>query len=154
MVTDVSTSPAPSRDAILHNSDATLTKLVPATQLKQLRATACLLCYDHIITQPSMNTDDMRRMAYNLYHGNDEKNIISQIHLLVNGTGHYANMYNTETAIVTDRDTDNNAPNTPNNYKLVLKPIFSNSALLTSTLNYTSKVHFDETVLSCPHTKK
>ena len=153
MVTDVSTSPAPSRDAILHTSDATLTKLVPATQLKQLRATACLLCYDHIFTQPSMNTDDMRRMAYNLYHGNDEKNIISQIHLLVNGTGHYANMYNTETAIVTDRDTDNNTPNTPNNYKLVLKPIFSNSALLTSTLNYTSKVHFDETVLSCPHKK-
>ena len=92
-------------------------------------------------------------MAYNLYNGNDENNIISQIHLLVNGTGRYANMYNTETAIVTDRDTDNNTDNTPNNYKLVLKPMFSNSALLTSTTNYISKVHFDETVLSCPHKK-
>ena len=60
-------------------------------------------------------------------------------------------MYNTETTIVTDRNIDNNTVNTPNNFKLVSKPIFSNSALLTSTTNFISKVHFDEIVLSCPH---
>ena len=153
MVSPVPNSPAPLRNPILHRCDPTLTKVVPASQLKQLRGIACLLCYDHMFTEPTMKTDDMRRMAYNLYHGNEEKNIISQIHLLVNGTGRYAHMYNTETTIVTDRDTDSNEVNTPNTCKLVLKPLFSNSALLTSTTNFISKFHYDETVLSCPHKK-
>ena len=73
MVSPVPNSPAPLRNPILHQCDPTLTKLVPASQLKQLRGAACLLCYDNMFTQPTMKTDDMRRMAYNLYHGNEEK---------------------------------------------------------------------------------
>lgn len=135
-------SPIPTTSA----SNAFLTKLVPASTLKQLRATACLLCYDHIHTQPSMRAEDMSRMAYTLYHGNEEQNIISQIHLLVNGTAKYGPLYDKEIIIVTDRNTATDTSTAPNN-KLVLKQMFH---CKNSAHRFVSGTHFSEEILCCP----
>jgi len=40
-----------------------------------------------------MRAEDMSVMAFNLYHGNEDTNIISHIFLLVSGTGKYGPIF-------------------------------------------------------------
>ena len=52
-----------------------------------------------------MKTVELWRRGHNLFHGNQDLNILSQVNLVVNGHGDYARIYDTEVNVVTDRNT-------------------------------------------------
>ena len=60
-------------------------KIMPAMLLKQLRATTSLRCYDYLFLEDSMKKVDLWRRDYQLFYGNKDLNIISQVNLVVNG---------------------------------------------------------------------
>ena len=76
-------------------------KAVPASLLKQLRATAAVICYNYCFGQPSMPSSKFQRKLYNMYHGNEEFNIFSQVDLMCSGKGRYSDMYQTVQTLVT-----------------------------------------------------
>ena len=49
-----------------------------------------------------MTTNMMKKQMYNLYHGNLDRNIISQVDLLLNGKGDYERMYDINSCLITD----------------------------------------------------
>ena len=62
-------------------------KYVPTALLQQLRATAAVLCYDYCFGLPLMPSTEFQRKLYNMYHGNEDMHIISQVELMCNGKG-------------------------------------------------------------------
>jgi len=126
---------------------------VPASVLKQLRAAAAVRCYDHMFTNDDDMTIDMqKKYMYNMYHGNDQKNIVSQCDLLLTGKGDFRKMYDVKgTTIVTDRDETGPAALDLSvggtNHQLVLKHIFSPSD---TPYRFTAGYHFSKEVLACP----
>ena len=82
-------------------------KLMPACLIKNLRAVAALVSYDLLTRQNSMKQADQYRFCYNTFHGNEDRNITSQIELLLQGDRYYSLLYNIESSgQVTDIDTD------------------------------------------------
>ena len=82
-------------------------KLMPAGLIKNLRAVAALVSYDLLTRQNSMKQADQYRFCYNAFHGNEDRNITSQIELLLQSDRHYSLLYNIESSgQVTDIDTD------------------------------------------------
>ena len=82
-------------------------KLIPAGLIKNLRAVAALVSYDLLTRQNSMKQADQYRFCYNAFHGNEDRNITSQIELLLQGDRHYSLLYNIESSgQVTDIDAD------------------------------------------------
>ena len=100
---------------------------IPATIVKNVRACAAIICYDLLMKQDSMKLEDQYRFLYNTFHGHDEKNISSQIKLLVSGHYKYRKLFNIELSsnIVTNRDADISNEDT-NDEILVLKHIYAN----------------------------
>ena len=89
------------------SSDADL-KLIPTSILKNLRATAAIVCYDLLMKQKSMTKQCQLTFLYDAFHGNEEKNIISQIGLLMKGRGVYSNLFTmTNVTPVTDKNIQN-----------------------------------------------
>ena len=68
----------------------------PPPKLKQLRSVASLQSYEIIVQQGSMNLLEQQRKIYDIFHGNAEINMISQLERLVNGRDRYANVYDIE----------------------------------------------------------
>ena len=60
-------------------------KLVPVCLIKNLRAVAALVSYDLLTRYNSMKQADQYRFCYNAFHGNKDRNITSQIELLLQG---------------------------------------------------------------------
>ena len=58
-------------------------KVMPASLLKQFRATASMRCYDFLFVEDTMKKVDLWKKGYRLFHGNKDLNIISQVNLLV-----------------------------------------------------------------------
>ena len=54
-------------------------KEVSVMLLKQLRATAALVCLDHVFHQDSMKGKDQQVLAFNCFYGNKDLNMSSQI---------------------------------------------------------------------------
>ena len=54
------------------------------------------LCYDMLLKEDSMTQEDRRIFYYNTFHGNDEKNITSQINLLSKGVGQHKYIFDPE----------------------------------------------------------
>ena len=111
--------------------------------LKQLRATASLRCYDYIFKEESTKTVELWRRGYNLFHGNQDLNILSQVNLVVNGHGDYACIYDTEVNVVTDRNTvsiDNlsTGDSSNNSNRLVMRTLFNPND---NAFRFTSGVH-------------
>lgn len=123
-------------------------KQTPASLLKQLRATAAVICYDHCYGLPSMPITEFQRKLQNMYHGNEDLNLVSQVDLMLEGKGKYANMYQVVQTIVTATtpETSSNEIALPPT-KLVLCP-----ALLAfdTHIRYISKEHFTSKMLKCP----
>lgn len=89
------------------SDDKVLTKTqksTPVFLLKQLRATAALMCYDYIFGLPTMPNLELQRKIYNMYHGSSDLNMISQVDLMCEGKGNYKNLYNSIQTIVTNND--------------------------------------------------
>ena len=124
-------------------------KLVPASVLKQLRAVIAVRCYNMVFSNVDMNTDDQKRSLFNMYHGCDEKNIISQTDLLINGKGVYKGIFDIHPRNITDKDGDGavlSDVENPNE-ELVLKKIYYSSLI---PYRFTSGLHFTRDVLGCP----
>ena len=79
-------------------------KLILASLLKQFRARAAIMCYDHIFGSDSMPIHEMQRKVYNMHHGNEEMNMLSQIELLCSSKGTYSSLYRTLQHLVTSAD--------------------------------------------------
>ena len=69
-------SPTPSNSAAINAKNS---KVMPASLLKQLRATASLRCYDYLFLEDTTKKVDLWRRGYHLFHGNNDLNIISQV---------------------------------------------------------------------------
>ena len=85
-------------------------KATPVVLLKQLRATAAVVCYDKCFGLPSMPSSEFQRKVYNMYNGNEDLNIMSQVKLMCKGKGGYSEMYQmVQTLVITnDADVDDN----------------------------------------------
>mmetsp|Transcript_11045 Transcript_11045/g.12639 ORF Transcript_11045/g.12639 Transcript_11045/m.12639 type:complete len:390 (-) Transcript_11045:6-1175(-) len=119
--------------------------LVPASVLRQLRAAAAVRCYDIAFVGNRMDTKDLKKQMYNNYHGNKEKNIISQIALIVNAKAEYKNIYEIETVKLLQQ-----APIESylgGHRKCVLKELFSPPS---APYRFVAGKHFDYEVLCCP----
>ena len=122
---------------------------MPAMILQQLHATASLRYYDYIFKKESMKTVELWRRAYNLFHGNQDLNILSQVNLVVNGHGYYTRIYDAEVNVVTNRNTasiDNLSigDSSNNSNQLVMRTLFNPND---NAFRFTSGVHFtSETV--------
>ena len=128
----------------LTNAASNTTRLFPAALIKNVRACAALICYDLLLKQDSMKLEDQWRFCYNAFHGNTDKNMCSQIQLLVTGQGRYRELYDFEEAgNVTDRDTQQSSGGTGGEL-LVLKTRFSLSN------HWVAGVHFNVYSLSAP----
>ena len=76
------------------NDELTKTqKNTPASLLKQLRATAAIACYDHAFGLPTMPSSEFQAKLVNMYHGNEDLNIISQVDLMCGAKGKYMKIY-------------------------------------------------------------
>ena len=87
---------------------------IPASILKQLCDTAATMCYDYVFGGPTLPMHEMQLKLFNMYHGCDDLNMVSQGDLLRNGKGNYSNLYNVIQTVVmnTDEDTNKNDTNT------------------------------------------
>ena len=132
------------------NDDAYLNTM-PAALIKNLRATACLKVYDFIFNLDSMKLSDMQKIAYNSFHGNDEKNISSQIELLLQGHGDYSRIYDEEVTIVTNPNAT--VDEVSSNKSRILKSIFCTSSDKTN-MRFVSGTHFNKMSLSAPTKNK
>ena len=123
-------------------------KSMPANLNKNMRGVAALIVYDLLTRQNSMKQDDQFVFCFNAFHGNTEKNIISQVSLLLKGHKVYKCLYDTEEGEqVTDRDSSVPADiaNDDDGKLFILKKRYSGGA---ST--YVRGVHFNTESLSCP----
>ena len=126
------------------NDTPTLTraqKSIPASLLKQLRATAALMCYDDLFGQPTMPMQELQRKIYNMYHGNEDLNMISQVDMMCDGKGSYSHMYSIVQTVVTnaEEDVNNDTASTSSSRSLVLHP----SLLAYDThIQYAFRVHY------------
>ena len=122
-------------------------KTTPAALLKQLRATAAIMCYDHVFGLPTMVASEFQAKMINMYHGNEDLNIVSQVDLMCGGKGKYMNMYNIVQTVVTNPDAETNESGDHPSSKLVLCP-----ALLSfdTHIRYISGDHFTSSMLKCP----
>ena len=129
-----------------------LQRATPASILKQLRATAALMCFDHIFGLPTMPITEMQRKLYNMYHGNEELNIVSQVELMCGGKGAFSEMFNVIQTVVTNPEADVNteSSDTSQSRSLVLHPALCQYQ---SHIQYTSGTHFTAAMLKCS-TKK
>lgn len=126
------------------SSNTATTRQFPAALIKNIRACAAVISYNLLLKQDSMKLDDQWRFCYNAFHGNEEKNICSQIQLLVTGQGRYGDLYDTEeVGQVTNRDTQQSSADTGGEL-LVLKSRFSWSN------KWIAGVHFTVESLSAP----
>ena len=124
-------------------------KCVPVSVLKQLRSAIVVRCYNMVFSNVDMNTDGQKRSMFNMYHGCDEKNIISQTSLLINEKGVYAGIFDIHPQNITDKDGDGAVLSdieNPNE-ELVLKKIYYSSLI---PYRFTSGLHFTRDVLGCP----
>ena len=107
--------------------DVNLFRKFPAVLIKNIRAVATVAVYDLLLRQDSMKQEEQWRFCYNSFHGNEDKNMSSQIKLLVSGFGPYKELFYLDIpGQVTDRDTQSaeelNADDTTN--IRVLKDMF------------------------------
>ena len=112
----------------------------PATLIKNIRAVAAVTCYDILLLQDSMKQDDQWRFIFNCFHGNEDRNIMSQIQSLLSGFGTYSSLYNKENPVqVTDRDTQSADAvyADVDDYVLVLKDCFSEDQRYIAGRNFT-----------------
>ena len=141
-------SPANSDTAAINAKNL---KVMPASLLKQFRATASMRCYDFLFVEDTMKKVDLWKKGYRLFHGNKDLNIISQVNLLVRGHGHYARIYDIGVNVVTDRNTaciDDATivePSSSSTNKLVVKEYFNP---INNGCHYTAGVHFNSDTVS------
>ena len=89
---------------------------MPANLVKNIRAVAALVTYDLLTRQNSMKQEDQYRFCYNAFHGNKDRNISSQVDLLLQGHRYYSLLYDIKSkGQVTDRDANVNQNPTPDN---------------------------------------
>ena len=130
----------------------TRTNLILATLLKQLRSVASLQLYEIIVQQGSMNLLEQQRKIYDIFHGNVEINMISQLERLVNGRNSYANIYDIENRPVqTDKETEPPSSSTgvinPASEMLIIKNVFLSR---NDVGRYIAGDHFNEATVAAP----
>ena len=143
-------SKAPNTNVATNNQDSRTKaqKAVPAALLKQLRATAALLSYDHLFGQPTMSSTSFQRKLYNMYHGHEDLNIVSQLELMYQGQGRYSEMFykvhtiNTSNNVEIATDNDDAIRN-----HLALSPVLLN---YDNHIRYVCGEHFTIDMLRCP----
>ena len=81
-------------------------KGVPAALLKQLQATAAIMCLHYCLNLNTMNTPELQKRMYNMYHGNTDLNIVSQVDLLYNGKTNYAALYHEKESVNLDKNAE------------------------------------------------
>ena len=132
---------------VIDNRSATQ-KATPESLLKQLRATAAVMCYDPYFGLPSMPLSEFQRKMFDMYNGNEDLNIVSQFELSCGGKGHYYEIYQTMQTLVTStdarvRDNENSSAGS----QLVLSPMLLNFDI---HIRYVSCEHFSQEILQCP----
>ena len=98
--------------------------------MKNIRAVAALVTYDLLTRQNSMKQEEQYRFCYNAFHGNEDRNISSQVDLLLQGHRYYSLLYDIKSkGQVTDRDTDVSQDPTAddNNTEFVIEEHFGGS---------------------------
>ena len=87
--------------------DNTLTKSqksTPASILKQLRATAAVMCYDHCYGLHTMPTTELQRKMFNMYHGVEDLNILSQVEIMCAGKAAFSHLFNSIQTVITNTE--------------------------------------------------
>ena len=112
----------------------------PAALIKNIRAVAAVKCYDLLSQHESTKQEDQWRFMFNCFHGNNDKNIVSQIQMLLCGGGVYENLYTRENpCTITDRNTgtDDTVNTNDAGVILVLKSRYSNNKRYVAGINFT-----------------
>ena len=126
--------------------------VIPATLLKQLRLIASLQSCDNIVQQGSVNLLEQQRKIYDIFHGNVEISMISQLERLVNGRDSYANICDIENRpIQTDKETQPPSSSMgvikPASEILVIKHVFLKR---NDVGRYIAGEHFNEATVATP----
>ena len=124
-------------------------KIMPMSIVKNICATACMICYDMLMQQPSMTKTNQHIFLYNSFHGNEDKNMSSQIGLLMEGRGVYCNLY--VEIPNTTQITDKNHQSPPNKIASGAKPsLMLHSRFCHDGCQYIVGKHFNIQTLSSP----
>ena len=89
------------------NNESSLTKAQqsrPASLLKQLRATAALMCYDHCFSLLTMPSVEFQRKIFDMYHGDEDKNMTSQVEFVCAGKRMYSKLHQHHHTMVTNAE--------------------------------------------------
>lgn len=97
------------------------TERLPASIRDELRRAVALYCMDIVYRKDSMKVAQMRSLMFDLYHGNDTKDIISHVKLLCNGEGVFADLFEERIETVVSKHTQTSVST------LHLKQLFSRS---------------------------
>ena len=81
-------------------------KSFPVAILKQLHATVVVMCLDYCLNLNTMSTAELQKRIYNMFHGQIDLNILSQVELLFNGKSYYASLYRHIEGVNLDQDTE------------------------------------------------
>ena len=139
---------APNTVLECHDNRTKAQKSVPASLLKQLRATAAVICYDYLFGQPTMPATEFQRKLYNMYHGNEDLNIASQLDLMLAGKNQYSEMYkNVQTLNISNNADVQNDSTKPIANELALSPVLLN---FDNHIRYVCGEHFNSAMLRCP----
>ena len=95
-----------------------------------------------------MPMHEIQRKLYNMYHGNDDLNMVSQIKMLCEGKSNYKNLYSSVQTVLTNNDEDINSTTASSSSKLlVLHQALSG---YDAHMQYTTMLHYTPTMLKCP----
>ena len=129
-------------------------KLMPSSVIRQLKATAALQCYDFIFQEDAMKKQDQERRAYNFFHGNSDRNVISQVDLLLKGHGNYERIFDRKFNMVIDLNQDwatAGVSSQNSMLSLVIKDYFTS---VDETNRYVSDKHFTKNTICAPSKTK
>ena len=101
-----------------------------------------------------MKKQDLRGKAYNLFHGNEEFNTISQVDFLISGHGDYGHIYDTsDDFLVTDQNAELSIilDTQKNGRCLVVKELFNKGE---NYFRFVSGIHFTTDNVALPSKSK
>ena len=125
-------------------------KAFPAPLLKQLRATAAVMCLDYCLNLNTMSTPELQKRLYNMYHGNEDLNIVSQVDLLYNGKSNYASMYRHAESTNLDNNVKPKEIEDSPGTKILVSSIHGYE----DAIDYKSDIHFDLRMILSPSKTK
>ena len=78
---------------------------LPAIIRDELRRVVALKCFDTLFRRDSLKVSEQQKLLFNLFHGNEKRNIISTVHQLCTAQEIFSEMFEERSDIVLSRQT-------------------------------------------------